>query len=92
MIFLLADVELAADDRLDPGLFRGVDKLDGSENVAVVGHGHGGHVEFLYTLDEVLGRARSVEHGVVGVQVQVNEFRHGVDISILLARVGACSR
>ncbi len=92
MIVLLADVEFAADDRLDPGLFGRVDKLDGSEDVAVVGHGHGGHAEFLDALDQVLGRACSVEHGVIGMQMQVNEFRHGVDTSILLGGGDACSR
>ncbi len=82
MVFFLADVELAADDRLDPNFLGGVDELDRSEDVAMVGHGHGGHAQLLDALDELLGFACSVEHGVVGVQVQMNEFSHDEELGL----------
>ena len=39
----LDDVDLAADDRLQPSRRAGAMELDGAEHVAVVGHGHRGH-------------------------------------------------
>ncbi len=79
MVFFLADVQLAAQDGLHAYFFGGVGKLDRSEDVAVVGHGHGGHVEFLDALHQLGGIARAIEHGVIGVQVKMNELlRHSV--------------
>ena len=79
MVVLLADVELAADDRLHAGVFGRIDELDCAKDVAVIGHGHGGHAEFLDALDEFLDIAGAVEHGVIGMQVQMDElFRHWV--------------
>ncbi len=39
-------IGLATDDRLDPGLFRRLVKLDRAKEVAVVGHRHGRHLVF----------------------------------------------
>ena len=74
MIFLLADVELATQDRLDARFFGGVDEPDRAEDVAVVGHGDRRHVEFLDALDQALDLASAVEHRVIGVQMKMNEF------------------
>ena len=50
--------------------------MHGAENVAVVGHGDGRHAEFLHALNELLDVASAVEHGIIGMQVQMNELRH----------------
>ncbi len=93
MVVLLADVELAPEDWLDAGFLCRVDELDGSEDIAVVGHGDRGHAEFLYPVDELLGFAGSVEHGVIGMQMEVNEFGHcGVALFYSMRRSGPCSR
>src|SRR5215471_3744663 len=76
VVFFFADVELAADDWFDPDLVRGIHELDCAENVSVVGHGNGGHAEFVDAMDEVIDAAGSVEQRVVGVQVQVDELGH----------------
>ena len=86
MVVLFADVELAPEDRLDTRIFGGVDEVDCAEDVAVVGHGDRGHAEFLDAFDQALDLAGAVEHGVIGMQMKMNEFRHGVDTSILCGR------
>ena len=54
MVFLLADVELAAQDRLDPGVLRVVEKVHRAEDVAMVGHGDGRHSSSLARLHSSL--------------------------------------
>ena len=77
VIVLLADVEFAADDGLHPGVLGGVDEVNCAKDVAVVGHGHGGHTHLFHALTELLDVTGAVEHGVVRVQVQVDELGHG---------------
>ena len=76
MIVLFADVKLAADDRLDPRFIGGVHEMDRAKNVAMIGHGDRGHAQFFHALDEFLHVAGAVEHGVIGMEVQVNELGH----------------
>ena len=76
MVIFLADVKLAADDRLDTGLDGGIHKMHGAKNIAVVGHGHGRHSQLLDALDELFDVAGAIEHGVIAMQMQVDEFRH----------------
>ena len=77
VVVFLADVKLAADDRLDAGLVRRIHEMHRAEDVAVVGHGHGGHAQLLHPLDKLLDVAGAVEQGVVGMEVQVDELGHG---------------
>ncbi len=77
VVVLFADVKLAADDRLHPGLVRGIDEMDSTEDIAVVGHGDRGHAQLFHALDKLFHVAGAVEHGVVGMEVQVNELGHG---------------
>ena len=46
VVVFLADVELAADDRLDPVLVRRIHKMHRAKDIAMVGHGDGGHAQF----------------------------------------------
>ena len=47
MVVFLADIEFAADDRLHARMLGRVNKMDCAKNIAVVGHGHGGHAQLL---------------------------------------------
>lgn len=67
VIFLFADVKLATEDGLDADFFGGVEEVHGAEDVAMIGHGHGGHAEFLGALAEFRNVAGAVEHGVIGM-------------------------
>ena len=67
------EVGLDADDRLD-AVGRGLlVELVGPEHVAVVGHGDGGHPQLGRAGSERLQSRRAVEHGVLGVHVEVDE-------------------
>ena len=61
LVALLRDVHLAADDRVDAlGLSRVVE-LDRAEQVAMVGHGDGGHLLLLHRLHQTADFAGAVE-------------------------------
>ncbi len=76
------DVDLAAQDRLDPLLPAGVVEGHRPEHVAVVGDGQPLHPEAPGLLDQLVDVARPVEEAVFGVQVQVDELggRHSHSI------------
>ena len=63
-------------------LVRRIHEMHRAENVAVIGHGHGGHAEFLHALAELFDVTSAIEQGIVGVQMQVNELGHGVKASL----------
>jgi len=87
MIIFFADVELAADDRLNSRSFRRIHEMNGTEDIAVVGHGHGRHAKLFCTMAELLDITSAVEHGVVGVEMQVNELGHScLDFTLLGVR------
>ena len=48
-------------------------ELDGAEQVAVIGHGHGGHLQLSDPIEERVVLDRSVEERVLRVQMQVDE-------------------
>ncbi len=77
MVVGLADVEFAAEDRLDAlGLGR-IEEVDGAVDVAVVGHGDGLLAESGDAIDELVDVAGAVEEGVFGMKMKVGEFGHG---------------
>jgi hypothetical protein len=45
-----------------------------AKNIAVVGHGHGGHAELMNALDQFLDVASAVEQRVIAMQMQVDEL------------------
>ncbi len=74
---LLRDVDFAADDGMDAFGFGVVVELDRAEEVAVIGHGDGGHFLLGDDLHELGDFAGAVEQRVVGVAVKMNErVRH----------------
>ena len=70
-------VDLAAQNRLDPGVRGGVVKVLDAVHVAVVGNGDGVHAEGLGPLDERLDGGGAVEDRILGMYVQMDEIGHG---------------
>ena len=75
VVFFLADVELATDDRLHARVLGRIDEMDGAENVAMIGHGDGRHVQIFDASARLLDLASAVEHGEISVQMEMYEFR-----------------
>src|SRR5262245_28478614 len=74
MIIFAANVELAADNRLD-SLRQGlVVKVSRAENVAVIGYGNCRHVERFDALHQLLDVAGAIQQRVIGMQVEMNEI------------------
>ena len=73
---VVGHVHLAADDRLHACIARLPVELDRASERAVVGERDGGHLEALRLLDEQ-DPARAVEDRVLGVDVQMDEWRRG---------------
>jgi hypothetical protein len=48
--------------------------MHGAKNIAVVGHSHGGHPEFLNALDKFLNVASAVEQRIIAMKMQVDEL------------------
>ena len=72
---LLRDVHFAADHRMDALLLGLVVELHRAEQIAVVGHGDGGHLLLLHLLHQLRDFAGSIEQRVVGVAMQMNKGR-----------------
>jgi hypothetical protein len=81
---VVCHVDLAADDGLDALLGGLLRELDGAGERAVVGERDGGHLELGGAGGELRNAAGSVENGVLGVDVEVDErslgFWHGTPI------------
>lgn len=75
---VLRHVDLAADDRLDARLAGRLDELDRPREGAVIGDRDRRHLELRGPLDELADPAGAVEHGVLGVAVEVDEARRHV--------------
>ncbi len=74
MVFVLADVEFAAEDGLDSLLLHGVEEVDGTEDVAVVGHRGGGLADFVEVFGKLVDVAGAVEEGVISVEMKVGKL------------------
>ncbi len=70
---LRREVSLDADHRRDTRVLRLPVELGGPEHVAVVGHRHVRHALALDLRHQVLQAGGAVQHGVLGVHVQVGE-------------------
>jgi hypothetical protein len=51
--------------------------VNGTEDISVIGHGHGGHAECFDALTKFFDVASAIEKGVIGMEVQVNELGLG---------------
>ena len=70
---VVGDVDLAADDGLDPVLLRRLDEVDRAGEGAVVGERHGGHLQLRGARGEGRNAARAVQDRVLRVDVKVDE-------------------
>ena len=66
-------VAFQPDDGFDARFFRLLEELDHAEHGAVVGDGDGGHAHFLGPVDQLGYLAESIQQGILGVQVEVDE-------------------
>ena len=74
---VVADVDLAAENRLDSVLSGLPVELDGPSERAVIGEPDGGHLELSGASREGGNPAGPIEDGVLGVDVKVDEGRFG---------------
>ena len=73
-VVALGHVDLAADDRLDAGMFLGIlEELLHPVHVAVVRDGKAGHAQLLGAVEQVFDGRLSVQDGILGMYVKVNE-------------------
>ena len=66
-------VALQPDDRLDAGRAGFGVELVGPVEIAVIGHGDGLLTDLIHPSEEIIQSGRAVEHGVLGVNVQMDE-------------------
>ena len=78
MVFLRTDVELAAQDRLDALCLGRIKKMHGAVDVAVIGDGHGLLSDAVDVGDQLFDVAGAIQQRVVGVQMKVGKFSHGI--------------
>ena len=76
VVFLLTDIKLAPHNGLDPHLVRRIHKMNSPKNIAMVGHGNGRHSQLVHTMDQLVHIAGAIEHGIVGMEVEMNELGH----------------
>ena len=67
------DVHLTADDGFDAMLIGNLIKVDCAVHAAVVGDGEAVHAEFFGAENEVFKTAETVEHAVLGVDMEMSE-------------------
>ena len=67
------DVGLATNDRFDPGAGCFLVKFDRAKKIAVIGDGHGRHLELGRFFHQLLHPNGAVEQRIFGVKVEVNE-------------------
>ena len=76
VIVFLADVKLAAHDRLDARMVRSIDEVYRAENITVVGHRHGRHAQLFHAVAKLFDVASAIKKRVVGMQVQMDKLGH----------------
>jgi hypothetical protein len=86
VILLLADVELAPENGLDAACLGGLEEVDGSVDIAVIGNGDGLLADVSDAIYKLFYVAGAIEERVVGVQMQVGKFSHCADSILVVAR------
>src|ERR1700746_90291 len=84
VVLSLADIKLAADDWLHARLVGRVYEGHSAENVPVIGHRHGRHTQLFDALNQLLYVTGAIQHGIVGMEMQVDKLGHEVSIDSTL--------
>jgi len=71
------DIDLAAEDGLDPSLFGRVIEMKDSEHDAMIGQCQRRHAHLSGGTGQIFDLAQTVEQRKIAVDVQVNEICHG---------------
>jgi hypothetical protein len=72
-------VGLHAEDGLDAGRPGRFVEVDGAEEVAVIGDGHGVHAALLHRLRQVAHADGAVEEGIEGMEMEMDEVGQGAE-------------
>jgi hypothetical protein len=78
------DIGFTAQNGINATLPGGLIKLHGAEHVAMIGHGHRRHVQFLCAIEQLIDPVRPIQQTEFGMQVQVHKtlWRHGYAVSV----------
>ena len=85
---LRRDVDLAADDGLDPLRLAGPVKVHRAVHNSVVRDGAGGLAQFFYDFRQVPDAARAVQKAVLRMDMQVDEGHGAPPFSLIAASPG----
>ena len=82
MVVVLRDIDLAAQDGLDARmLFCTVEELLDAVHVPVVGDGHGIHSKFFHPVKKFLDGRKTVQDGILCMNVEMYELCHNAKIT-----------
>src|SRR5271170_1943344 len=76
VVFLLADVKLAAQDRLNAPLFRRLKEMHRTINIAMVGDRNRLLADLGNMVDQLFNVAGTVQKGIIRMQMKMSEFGH----------------
>ena len=76
VIILLANIEFTTDDGLNASFVCRIYEMHSAKDVAMIGHGYSRHAQLFDPMDELFHVTGAVEHGVIGVKVEVDELGH----------------
>ena len=67
------DIDLAADDRLDPLAAGGLIKIDGPKEHAMIGYRQGRELQLMRFIHEPVHAASAIEQRILGVNMKMNK-------------------
>ena len=76
MVFLLADVKLAAQNRLDAPLLRRLKKMNRAINIAVIGNRNRLLADVGNVVDQLFDVAGAVQKRIIRMQMKMSKFGH----------------
>src|SRR5262249_41755095 len=86
------DINLAAENRVQPALARVIVKRDRREHVAVLGDGNPRHAIALDLIEQLVDAAGAVEEGKLSVEVKMYELGQSIPTRSSTAALTRCRR